>query len=163
MLVHLRRALTLAGPSEHAARARASLVAAQAFHFVGQFERALPWYQRARHHAGCDGDETTISALMHNMAWLHGSQAREAQLFAGGDDHQLRIAVLGADSTGHFDAGIGTCGSRSIVVRCGLPSHRFRSSPADAKITWMPNSRQASKNWFQPGIISAGQSVVPLQ
>lgn len=115
MLVHLRRALTLAGPAHHAARARASLVAAQAYHFAGRFDRAQPWYQRARHHAAAEGDETTTSALMHNMAWLHGSQAREAQLFACGDEAQLRMAAIGADSTGHFDAGIGTASLASLV------------------------------------------------
>lgn len=115
MLVHLRRALTLAAPDHHGARARAHLVAAQAYHFTGQYERAQPWYQRARHHANADGDETTLSALMHNMAWLHGTQAREAQLFGNGDELRLRLAAMGADSTGHFDAGIGTASLASLV------------------------------------------------
>lgn len=115
MLVHLRRALTLASTDHHAARARANLVAAQAYHFAGSFERAQPWYQRARHHANADGDETTLAALMHNMAWLRGAHAREAQLFGNPDEEQLRIAALGADSVGHFDAGIGTASLASLV------------------------------------------------
>lgn len=119
MLVHVRRALTLAEPEHHAARARANLVVAQAYHFGGQFERAQPWYQRARHHANAEGDETTLSALMHNMAWLHGTQAREAQVFGEVDDAErdarLRLAAMGADSTGHFDAGVGTASLASLV------------------------------------------------
>jgi len=115
MLVHVRRALTLAAPGNHAARARANLVAAQAYHFAGRFDLAQPWYQRAHHHASDDGDETTLSALMHNMAWLRGSQAREAQLFGSPDEAQVRIAELGADSIGRFDAGIGTASLASLV------------------------------------------------
>lgn len=115
MLLHLRRALTLAGPEHHSARARANLVAAQAYHFAGRFEQAQPWYQRAHQHASAEGDETTLSALMHNMAWLRGTQAREAQLFGTTDEAQIRIAELGASSVGHFDAVIGTASLSSLV------------------------------------------------
>jgi hypothetical protein len=110
----VREALDAALPSEHGARARAALVAAYALHFAGQGARSMPWYEASRRHAIALGDEAHLSALMHNQAWMRASQARMALLFD--DDAQaLAHAAMGAESIGHYDAGIGTASLGSLV------------------------------------------------
>jgi len=110
LVLHLAEALRDAAANDHAARSRACLVAACSYHFAGCLARAQPWYARAREHATALGDDAALSALMHNRAAMLGWQAREAALL--GNDAQASGAqeLLGAESTGHFDAGIGSAG-----------------------------------------------------
>ena len=116
MAVHAREALDTAAADNHSARSRACLVVAEAYHFAGHLDKALPWYAKSRQHALADGDEAHLSALMHNQAWLRGSQARLAALFEqAGAQEQLRQALMGAESTGHFDLGVGTASLSSLV------------------------------------------------
>lgn len=130
MATLVREALDTAAPEHHAARARAALVAGYAYHFAAAGERAQPWYEASRRHAIADGDETQLSALMHNQAWMRASQARLSLLFgpataAGGieqvlaaspaADEAVAHALMGAESIGHYDAGIGTASLGSLV------------------------------------------------
>ena len=116
-MAHLvREALTLSRPEHHGARARATLVAGYAYHYAGLAERAQPWYEASRRHAIADGDEAHLSALMHNQAWMRASQARMALLFDAADDGTaVTHALMGAESIGHYDAGIGTASLGSLV------------------------------------------------
>ena len=115
-----REAFDTALPEHDGARARAALVAGYAYHFAGESERAQPWYEASRRHAIAEGDEAHLSALMHNQAWMRASQARLALLF---DDHgadpaqtaAVNHALMGAESIGHYDAGIGTASLGSLV------------------------------------------------
>lgn len=103
-------AIALAGPQDHAALARASLVVAYAWHVAGRPEPARPWYGRAREHALADGDEAALSALMHTQAALRAAAVRFADVFgeaAGAAGADARQAVLGAESSVAFDASIG--------------------------------------------------------
>ncbi len=120
MAALVRESLDLAGPEHHGARARAALVAGYAYHFAAEGARAQPWYEASRRHAIADGDETHLSALMHNQAWMRASQARLALLFgdAGGDAVHVEAvghALMGAESIGHYDAGVGTASLGSLV------------------------------------------------
>jgi len=120
MAALVRETLTDTTPEHHGARARATLVAAYAYHFAADHPRAMPWYEASRRHAIAEGDETHLSALMHNQAWMRASQARLALLFdANGSDaahgHTLGHALLGAESIGHYDAGVGTASLGSLV------------------------------------------------
>jgi len=120
MAALLREALDTALPEHSGARARAALVAGYAYHFAGEATRAHPWYEASRRHAIADGDETHLSALMHNQAWMRASQARLALLFDDGSraashDAAVGHALLGAESIGHYDAGIGTASLGSLV------------------------------------------------
>ena len=106
----LVQAFTLAAPGHHAARSRASMAAAMAYHHAGRFDRARPWYARARQHATEEGDTATLSALMHNMAALRAHQAAQAAVLGaacGGDEADTLVALIGAQSSGYFDDGIG--------------------------------------------------------
>jgi hypothetical protein len=101
-------ALTLADQSHHSARARANLVVAQGYHQGGRLDLALPWYLRARQHATSDGDDTMVSALMHNMAWLRASNIRQEQLHGNTTIRENDYSLLSAQSTAHYDLLVGT-------------------------------------------------------
>lgn len=106
----LALAFTLAEPGHHAARSRACMAAAMAYHHAGRFDLAQPWYTRARHHATQEGDTATLSALMHNMAALRASQAAQAAVLgpaARDGEADTLVALIGAQSSGYFDDGIG--------------------------------------------------------
>ncbi|HEX6361943.1 MAG TPA: hypothetical protein VFZ93_03245 [Albitalea sp.] len=123
---HVAEALQEADPDHHAARARASLVAAQGYHWGGREDRAQPWYRRAHEHATAEGDETTISALLKNRAWVSGNQARMASIFGAElfpvDATALRHAQMSAESAEHFDrhAGHTALSSLGPVMRAQL-------------------------------------------
>jgi tetratricopeptide (TPR) repeat protein len=103
MAGNLRKSLKAATPNHHSARSRACLVLAQALHLAGRSELALLWYRKARDHAVAEGDDATISALMHNMGWLRMMALRQSVLsekpIVSGGDH----ALMNADSTTQFD------------------------------------------------------------
>lgn len=108
-------ALKLAAPDNHSVHSRIGLVLAHCYHGAGRAERAQPWYARARAHAVADGDEAALSALMHNQGWMRCADARVAELFGAGGRDAARQALIGAESTAHFDAGIGTASLASLV------------------------------------------------
>ncbi|MDH4287285.1 MAG: hypothetical protein OEV65_00960, partial [Aquincola sp.] len=90
--------------------------AGYAYHFAGRAETGQRWYEASRRHAVADGDESHLSALMHNQAWMRASQARMALLFDDSDDRSaVAQALMGAESIGHYDAGIGTASLGSLV------------------------------------------------
>lgn len=106
MAQYLAEALRMAAPDHHAARSRASLVAAQSYHFADRMSQATPWYARARSHAQAEGDDATLSHLIHNMAALRTAQARRTSVSgqSGAIDAGL---LLGADSIQHYDDAVG--------------------------------------------------------
>jgi tetratricopeptide (TPR) repeat protein len=103
MAANLRSSLQAADLSHHSARSRASLVVAQALHLAGRLDFALPWYRRARDHAGAEGDDATTSALMHNMGWLRMMELRQRVLSGTGTLASGDHALMNAESTSHFD------------------------------------------------------------
>lgn len=116
MARHVAEALALAAPDHHAARARACLVVADAYHFAGAPDGALPWYQRSRVHATTDGDEAHVSSLMHDQARLRGGRACLAAAFGEpGAEDAVRQALMSAESTAHFDAGAGNAAQPSAM------------------------------------------------
>jgi len=123
---HVAESLQEAAPDHHAARARASLVAAQSYHWGGRLDLAQPWYERARTHALAEGDDATVSALINNRAWIGGCQARMASIFGPGqvasDPGTVSMALLGAESGGHFDSYVAGAAMRSMsrVMRAML-------------------------------------------
>ena len=76
MARHATEALELSTERDHSARSRAALVFAQAYHFAGRLDLALPWYASTRSHAVAEGDDATLTSLMHNMAWLRAQYLR---------------------------------------------------------------------------------------
>ncbi|HJW11101.1 MAG TPA: hypothetical protein VJ598_04915 [Albitalea sp.] len=123
---HVAEALQEADDDNHAARGRASLVVAQSYHWAGRFDRAQPWYLRARDHAAAEGDAATTGAVMINRAWISGNQVRMASIFgpdaAAPNANPVREALLSVESSGHFDVYIGRNAQRSMarVMRAQL-------------------------------------------
>ena len=103
-----REALTLAAPDDYQARARASLVLADAFAYSGRFDLARPWYEKARLHATSEGDEATVSAMLHNVAAFRAANVRLADALGTGLPEDARRAAMEAASAEAYDRAIGT-------------------------------------------------------
>jgi hypothetical protein len=115
MVLLLAEALREADAADHRTHARASIVAAYAYHHCGLADRAQHWYARAREHATAEGDEAAISALMHNRAWYAGWAAAKAHFFGDGMGDLGAQALLAAESIAHFDRGVGTASLDALV------------------------------------------------
>jgi ATP/maltotriose-dependent transcriptional regulator MalT len=132
LALHVTESLNLAGPQHHAARARASLVAAQALHLGGRMDLARVWYRRSKDHATSDGDDVTISALMYNMACLHMMTMRQVVLTGQGDVNAGQHALMSAESNAHFDAMVGDSSWSELkpILRAQIVS--MKGDPAQA-------------------------------
>lgn len=115
MVQHLTHALAMSAPESHSTLARASLVLASGLHWAERFDLAVPWYTRARAHATTEGDDSMLSALMHNMAWLHVAAYRRRQIITPLAESETRHAKTGADSISSFDGLVGIASLRSLV------------------------------------------------
>ncbi len=121
MARHLLQALDLATTDQHGARARASLVVAQALHVAGRADLARPWYEATRQHALDDGDDATLGALLHNSAWLRAAELRLSTLLHGRhvDFDDSEHTLMSAESTEHFDrfAGVTSLASLAPILQ----------------------------------------------
>jgi tetratricopeptide (TPR) repeat protein len=95
---YARLAIELVDSENRAATSRVCLVVGQSLHFAGARESAEPWYKRTREIALSDGDDPTLTALSHNMAWLYLSDLRNSYLTQNETAAAYRLAVLGAES-----------------------------------------------------------------
>lgn len=115
MALHISLALDLSTKTHYGAKSRVSLVVAQAYHVSGRIDTALLWYMKARDHALSNGDDATISAIMHNMAWLRAHELRKSFFSEQKVNASTRQALLGAESTGNFDSLIGAVSLSSLI------------------------------------------------
>jgi hypothetical protein len=104
----LAESLKLADLDDHQARARASLVLADGFHFGGRFDLARRWYDQARHHASKEGDESAISAMLHNIAAFRTSNLKLADALGAQLVDEAKHASMEAASAAAYDRAIGT-------------------------------------------------------
>ncbi len=107
MAKHIEEALTLAGPTDHQARARASLVLAVSYHLTDNYSLARPWYEQARQHAAAEGDEATLSAMLHDVASYRAANVRLIDAFGGSADKEAHRARMEASSSVNYDTAIG--------------------------------------------------------
>jgi hypothetical protein len=110
MASHLSEALTLAMPDDHQARARASLVMADAFHLAGRYDLARPWYEETRQRAAAEGDEATLSAMLYNVAAFRAANVRLADTFGLEITTEAHRAKMEAASSFTYDFAIETQG-----------------------------------------------------
>jgi len=108
MVFYLREALSQAQADDHHARARASLVVADAFHYAGQFHTARPWYEKARLHALGEGDEAAVSAMLHNVAAFRTANVKLADALGTRMPEEAKRASMEAASAAAYDHAIGT-------------------------------------------------------
>ena len=149
MMKHIGTSLRHAGPEHHSARSRACLVTAGAYHWAERVDLALPWYERARRHATAEGDQPTISALMHNMAWLRTAEARRQSVEGILNVSEARQALLVADSTSHFDAFIGMTALGSLVPILRAQVLVVQERYADALELLEANAEQSEKEGLE--------------
>ncbi len=131
---HLVEAFAAAADDDHRARSRACLVSAQAWDTAGHQDLARQWYERAHRHAVQEGDDTLISALIHNRAWLQASHWRQAFWSQGhlAELGQETTAWMAAESVQNFDALIGAMGLSALreVLRAQLLTMRGQAQAA---------------------------------
>lgn len=125
-------ALMSAESDHHSSLARASLVVALALHCGGRSELARPWYAHARNHAAIEGDDLTISALMHNMAWLRAHDLRCSALEGHAAAADSQHALLSAESLAHFDALIGSVSLKALTPILTAQILAYGGRPAEA-------------------------------
>ena len=132
MTRYLGEALSLAEDNNHSVLSRANLVLAQAYHVADNLDSALPWYHRARVHAVADGDEATVSALIHNMAWLRAHNLRQKVFLNQELDTRAAHVLLSAESTINFDNRIGATSLQSsgAVLRAQILTTLGREAEA---------------------------------
>lgn len=106
MRENLQRALRVA-PGYRPSRARASLVAAQALHFANHFEEAAAWYRAAQLDGTELGDDLTINAVVHNMAWHRLYRFRQHILREGGLPSHEGFVALSGESYRNYDEFLG--------------------------------------------------------
>lgn len=116
MIERLDEALGLARADDHQARARAALVLADAIHYSGDFARARRWYDQVRHHAGAEGDQGTLSAMLHNTAAFRASHIRLAEAFAPAEmPAGAKLSLIEANSAWAYDTAIGTRSFQTLI------------------------------------------------
>lgn len=115
MTRHVAQSLKIAQKDNHSARSRANLVVAHAYHLAGRIDLARPWYMRAHDHASSDGDDATISALMHNMAWLRWANLRQETFCGIAATPSGEHALVSVESTLQFDSLFGSTSLHALA------------------------------------------------
>lgn len=116
MLRHLAVALQFSGPHDHSVRSRAAMVIGFAYHFGDRFDLAQPWYARTRHHARAEGDDATLSAMLHNIAWLNSTNERWHLLTGRGTRPVARQMLMSAESSSNYDDLLGPTVALGAIV-----------------------------------------------
>ena len=128
----LVESLKLADADDHQARARASLVLADGFHFGGRFDLGRPWYDRARHHASKEGDESAISAMLHNIAAFRTSNLKLADALGTKFANEARHASMEAASAATYDRAIGTKSFNQFIPHVTAQVHMIEKRYEEA-------------------------------
>ena len=108
MAIYIEESLLSAAKDDHQARARASLVLGNAFMLAGDFSYARPWYEKARLCAAVEGDETTLSAMLYNVAAFRASNVRLADSFGIETSKEAHRAGMETSSSYVYDHMIAT-------------------------------------------------------
>jgi tetratricopeptide (TPR) repeat protein len=131
---YLEEAFTAASHDDHRARSRCCLVMAQAWDTSGQQAFAQAWYELAHAHAVQEGDDTLMSAIIHNKAWLGASHWRQAFWTQNPleGSKQAAKAWMAADSVQNFDRLVGTISLSALceVLRAQLLALRGQAQEA---------------------------------
>ena len=109
MAKYLALAFELAAPDHHAARARASIVAASAYHLANRLDLAQPWYTRAREHAQAESDDAALGVITFTIAGHRSNHALRATIFGSSvDTDEARRAEAWVAASFNFDQWVGT-------------------------------------------------------
>ena len=115
MARHLVQALQLAEPDHHTARARASLVAASAYHWANRLDLAQPWYARAREHAMAEADDATMGVITFTMAGHRSNHVFHASILGDPNTEEARRTQAWIDASVNFDRWVGTVSQTAFM------------------------------------------------
>lgn len=133
LAVFLVESIQLADADDHQARARASLVLADGFHFGARFDLARPWYDKARFHAAEEGDESAISAMLHNIAAFRASNLKLADALGAQLEDEARHAAMEASSAAAYDRAIGTKSFEQFIPHVTAQVHMLAKRYEEAR------------------------------
>jgi hypothetical protein len=123
----------LADADDHQARARAFLVLADGFHFGARFDLARPWYDKTRFHAAEEGDESAISAMLHNIAAFRASNLKLADALGAQLEDEARHAAMQTSSAAAYDRAIGTKSFEQFIPHVTAQVHMIEKRYQAAK------------------------------
>ena len=129
---HVRESFRLSNSTHDEIRSRACMVVAQALHLSGKYMQSVAWYQRVRLHANRIGDDATLGAVLHNMAWLHMATLRQEKFTGTVNSAVASFALASAESTKNFDDifGVRTLPSLVPILRAQVLSLKGRAAEA---------------------------------
>lgn len=135
--LHLKNAFAMAAPENHQALARAKLIAAVALHLSNRYDLARRLYSEVRAHAASEGDDATVSALMHNLACMCVANMRQRTLDPGAPQSAYWSptgpnALTGADATANYDDLIGASSLSTWVPILQAQAHALQGDTARA-------------------------------
>lgn len=111
----LDRAFLEANSDDHQALGRASLVVADAYHYAGSFSLARPWYDAARQHATAEGDETMLSAVLHNVAAFRAVNVLLGHALGKCLPEEAHRVKMEATTAAGYDRAVGTRSFESLT------------------------------------------------
>jgi hypothetical protein len=91
----------------YSAISRLSLNIALCHHYIGQVGAARKWYTHSRIAAVNDGDEATLAALIHSMAWMSVSSARNAAQADDAVHDQKDLLLVKAETVESYELLVG--------------------------------------------------------
>ena len=91
----------------NSAISRLSLTIALCYHYTGQVSIARKWYTQARIAAVNDGDEATLAAIIHSMAWMSISISRANHLVGGIASEQSDLLKVKAETVESWEMLVG--------------------------------------------------------
>jgi tetratricopeptide (TPR) repeat protein len=141
--------LRTAGDDDHQALARADLVGAISLHLANRYDLAKAWYAAAHSHAVAEGDEATISALMHNVTCMGVANLRQRTLCNVPSFHSSPNARLEAESTVNYDALIGTQSLSAWVPILKAQVASLTGKPAEALQIYESNISTAKQQGME--------------
>jgi hypothetical protein len=141
---HAQEGVLYAQSDNHSALTRLGLTVGQAYLFVEDLPAAQTWLGLARQHAREEGDEVSLSALNHNLAWMQGLHALQQKVFGQEPtEHQARRALLASHSTAAYDRLIGSLALESWVPMMQATIHSARDEFPQAVALYDTHARQA--------------------
>lgn len=139
-----------ASSSNHQALSRAKLIGAVALHLANRYDLARHWYADVRMHAAEEGDEATISALMHNIACMCVATLRQRTLDPNPSIAESAAAIgpgalLGATATASYDDLVGASGLSTWIPILQAQAHALQGHPEKSLEIYEANLIEASE------------------
>jgi tetratricopeptide (TPR) repeat protein len=112
---YIEKAFSLSTEQFSEARARASIVVADAFSLAGDLANGRAWYQRARSYAVASGDIAFQNITLFNASAHHIGLLTVGDCTSAIDQAELRFASMSSASAANFNAALGISSQPSLI------------------------------------------------